>query len=179
MLSDRQRLYLAYGSNLHPRRLEARVGSVDEIATVELPGWELRFEKRGGDGSSKANLHACPGSGFAAQAAVFVLSPEQVGRLDEFEGYGCGYETLPFTIDLNGEQCQSFTYIAPSHWLTRNLRPFDWYVDLIVSGARHHGFDQSYVQQIARQPVWVDPDHGRARRELGDMNLPVCPHYKP
>lgn len=179
MLSDRQRLYLAYGSNLHPRRLEARIGSVDPIATVELPGWALRFEKRGGDGSAKANLHACPGSRFVAQAAVFSLSPAQVSRLDVFEGCGRGYETLSFTIDLQGEQCQAFTYIAPSQWIARNLQPFDWYVDLIVSGALFHGFNESYVQQIARQPACVDPDQGRARRELRDMNLPLRSHYKP
>lgn len=179
MPSVRQRLYIAYGSNLHPRRLEARIGSVDPIATVELPGWVLRFEKRGGDGSSKANLHACPGSGFVAQAAVFALSPDQVSRLDMFEGCGRGYETLTFTIDLQNEQCQAFTYIAPSQWITRNLRPFDWYVDLIVSGALHHGFDESYVQRIARQPVCADPDQVRARRELSGMNLPLPPHYRP
>lgn len=178
MPSVRQRLYIAYGSNLHPRRLEARIGSVGLVGAVELPGWRLRFEKRGGDGSSKANLHACPGSGFAARAAVFALSPDQVRKLDVFEGCGHGYETVPFTIDLHGKQCQAFSYTAPLQWTTRTLRPFDWYVDVIVSGALHHGFDESYIQQIARQPVREDPDHERARKELRDMNLPLRPHYK-
>lgn len=178
MPSVRQRLYIAYGSNLHPRRLEARIGPVEPIATVQLPGWALRFEKRGGDGSSKANLRACPGSGLVARAAVFALEPDQVRKLDVYEGCGHGYETLPFTIDLQGRQRQAFAYIAPSQWITTNLRPFDWYVDVIVSGALHHGFDEMYVQQIARQPAREDADRWRARRALRSMDLPLPAHYK-
>lgn len=178
MPSPWQRIYLAYGSNLHPRRLEARVGHVELLGTVELNGWSLRFEKRGGDGSAKANLHAAPGTDLAAGAAAYGLRLDQVSKLDIFEGCGRGYETLSMTVRLEGESVMAFTYLAPSQWISRDLLPFDWYVDLIVCGARYHGFDESYVREVASHDAREDPDHDRARRELLDMNLPLRAHYK-
>lgn len=178
MPAQRQRIYLAYGSNLHPRRLEARVGAVQLIGVVGLPGWSLRFDKRGGDGSAKANLHATPGMASEARAAAYALRLDQLATLDAFEGCGRGYETLPVTIRLHDEQLSAFTYLAPSQWLSTKLLPFDWYVDLIISGARYHRFDGEYIDKIAQQPACEDPDHERARSELSAMDLPLPAHYK-
>jgi hypothetical protein len=178
MPTNRQRIYLAYGSNLHPRRLEARVGAVRLLGTVELPGWALNFDKRGGDGSAKANLHAAPGTGRKALAAAFAIDPDQLGKLDVFEGCGHGYETVPMTVRIDRREVEAFTYLVPSQWISSRMRPFDWYLDLIVSGARHHGFDEEFVQSIASRSAWIDPDRARARRELEAMNLPLPEHYE-
>lgn len=178
MALQQQRIYLAYGSNLHPRRLEARVGGVRFLGIACLPGWSLRFDKRGGDGSCKANLHAAPGTEEIVYTAAYSLRPDQVGRLDVFEGCGRGYETLSMTISIGHERIEAFTYLAPSQWISKDLLPFDWYVDLIVCGARYHGFDQSYVRRIAGHPACEDPDHERARRELRGMDLPLPTRYK-
>lgn len=178
MSSSQPRIYLAYGSNLHPQRLEARIGPVEPLGTVELPGWSLRFEKRGGDGSAKANLHAMPGTGHRALAAAYKLSAAQVGRLDIFEGCGRGYETFPLTVQMNDDTFHAFTYLSPSHWLSASLLPFDWYVDLIVAGARFHRFDARYLRRLERQPADVDPDRERARKVLERMRLPVPEHYR-
>ncbi|HSH27526.1 MAG TPA: gamma-glutamylcyclotransferase family protein [Wenzhouxiangella sp.] len=173
-----QRIYLAYGSNLHPDRLEARVGRAQLLGVVRLPGWCLRFEKRGGDGSAKANLHAAPGAEQTAWAAAYSLRPEQVGRLDVFEGCGSGYETLPMTISMGQKRIEAFTYLAPAQWISRDLLPFDWYVELIVHGARHHHFDASYIEHIVAHPDREDPDHRRAKKALRGMNLPLPTQYK-
>lgn len=178
MPSQRQRIYLAYGSNLHPSRLEARVGPAQLLGVVRLPGWSLRFDKRGGDGSAKANILAAPGSDLAVHAAAFSLRSDQVSKLDVYEGCGSGYETIPIDVDLRGERVNAFTYLAPSQWTSNTILPFDWYVDLIVSGAKRHGFDEFYIQQLERQPVCKDPDSRRAIRELRAMKLPLRTQYQ-
>lgn len=178
MAAERQYTYLAYGSNLHPRRLEARVGAVDCMGVVELPGWSLRFDKRGGDGSAKANIRPEPGINCVAYAAAFTLRRDQVRRLDVFEGCGYGYETLPITARLGGKRLSAFTYVTPLQWLSERMRPFDWYIDLIVSGARYHGFDEAYIERITAHAVWKDADFRRARAQLLDLNLPLPAHYK-
>lgn len=178
MPSGRQQLYLAYGSNLHPRRLEARIGSTRLVGVARLPGWSLSFDKRGGDGSAKANLHAAPGTGAVAYAAAYSVSSDQLGMLDVFEGCGRGYETFPMTVDIDGERLNAFTYLVPSQWVSSTMLPFDWYVDLIVSGARFHGFVTTYIERISRQPAREDPDQGRARAELSRMDLPLRAHYQ-
>lgn len=178
MFPDRRRIYIAYGSNLHPRRLEARIGSAQLLDTVALPGWTLRFDKRGGDGSAKANLHAAPIPGNTAFAAAYAIGPDQLRVLDEFEGCGGGYETFAMTVSLRGRPVSAFTYLTPSQWLSTDLLPFDWYVDLIASGARFLSFDEAYIRTIVTQSTREDPDHDRARSELGDMDLPLHAHYK-
>lgn len=178
MLSKGQHIYLAYGSNLHPRRLEARIGPARLLGTVTLPGWSLRFDKRGGDGSAKANLHAAPARDLIAQAAAYAVRLDQLRTLDVFEGCGRGYETFPITVRLDDQVVDAFTYLAPSQWLSSSLLPFDWYVDLIVSGARFHEFDESYVKWIARHDTDRDPEFGRARGELEAMHLPIHAHYE-
>lgn len=178
MPSARQRLYLAYGSNLHPRRLEARIGSTRLVGVVRLPGWSLSFDKRGGDGSAKANLHAAPGTEAVAYAAAYDLTIDQLAMLDVFEGCGRGYETFPMTVGIDSERVQAFTYLVPSQWVSGTMLPFDWYVDLIVSGARFHDFAPAYIDQIARQAAREDPDPGRARAELSGMDLPLHAHYR-
>ena len=40
-------LYAAYGSNLHPVRLSARVRAARLLGAGSVTGWELRFNKRG------------------------------------------------------------------------------------------------------------------------------------
>ena len=49
-------LNLAYGSNLHRARIEARVEIQSIVGIVALPNWGLRFHKIGADGSGKCNL---------------------------------------------------------------------------------------------------------------------------
>jgi gamma-glutamylcyclotransferase len=48
--------YFAYGSNLDLARMRARAPAVGLIGPALLQGMRLAFDKRGGDGSGKANL---------------------------------------------------------------------------------------------------------------------------
>lgn len=178
MPSVRHNVYIAYGSNLHPWRLEERVGSVEVLGTVALNGWSLCFDKRGGDGSAKANLHAAAGLSRSAFAAVYLLEPGQVGILDRFEGCGWGYETFPMTVRMRDAAVDGFTYLAPLQWITPTMRPFDWYLRLIVEGAHFHGFPERYIDEIANQPARRDPDVGRARAAMRTLNLPIPAHYE-
>lgn len=178
MPSARPRIYLAYGSNLHPRRLENRVGPVELIGTLALRGWRLAFDKRGGDGSAKANLRAVPGSSCIVHAAAYGIRHDQLSRLDRFEGCGRGYDTFPMHVSVNADYVEAFTYLATTHWISKALAPYDWYVDLIVAGARFHGFDEAYIERLLHQQVRRDPRHERARGELNDLNLPLRAHYE-
>jgi len=48
--------YFAYGSNLHPLRLQARLSSAQLIGTTILPGYALKFHKLGHCLSGKCNI---------------------------------------------------------------------------------------------------------------------------
>ncbi|TVR98170.1 MAG: gamma-glutamylcyclotransferase [Wenzhouxiangellaceae bacterium] len=166
--------YLAYGSNLHPARLEARLGPVTCLGKVALPGWRLCFDKRGSDGSAKANLRAAPGTGQVAWGAVFRLNRAQYAELDRFEGAGRGYETFWLDLMLAGREQAALTYLSPSHWLTDNTQPYDWYRDLVLAGARYHEFPKDYCAAIARIPAVEDSDTKRAARQNSLLGSTGC-----
>lgn len=156
--------YLTYGSNLHPDRLIERVGPVECVGKVCLPGWKLVFDKRGSDGSAKANLRAAPGSGAEAWGALFELDPKQYAILDRFEGAGRGYDSFWMDVIVDGTERAAVTYLTPSHWRAETARPWTWYRDLVVAGARFHAFPEDVIQSIKRIDARQDPDAARAAR---------------
>lgn len=158
--------YLAYGSNLHPRRLTERIGEVELVDVVALEGWRLCFDKRGGDGSAKANLRPVPGGSDVAWVAVYAVSAGQLPLLDRFEGCGGGYETFRFDVSVDGRMQPALAYLTPSHWIAADMLPFDWYRDLVLAGARYHRLPDDYCDRIARQPAVTDPDRARARERV-------------
>lgn len=152
--------YLAYGSNLHPERLRRRTPSAGLLTTFELTGWRLSFDKRGFDGSAKATIAPTDSSTDIVHAAIFELSPDEKPALDRVEGVNRGYHAHVLTLPELGEV---HTYKADTEFQDGSLVPFRWYRDLVLFGARFHGFPQDYIEEIAALPVAEDPDDARQR----------------
>ncbi|MDA3934433.1 MAG: gamma-glutamylcyclotransferase [Gammaproteobacteria bacterium] len=152
--------YLAYGSNLHPLRLGARLGAIERIATVQLPGWRLAMHKRGEDGSGKGNLVTAADA--TAWGVVYRLDASLKSLLDEFEGEG--YDCMTVQVDHQQQQLACFAYLAMPEWVDDDLLPHDWYAELIEHGAHHAGFPPAYLDWIARHPRSPDAD-GRQRHQ--------------
>lgn len=56
----KENLYFAYGSNLHPIRLEDRLGKVKLYGIGKLNYTEIHFHKTGCDSSGKATIESSP-----------------------------------------------------------------------------------------------------------------------
>jgi len=152
--------YIAYGSNLHPVRLQNRVPSATLIGTGMLPDYRLMFHKRGkNDGSGKCNIIA---GGSGVHVAIFSMSETDRQKLDKYEGLGYGYDREKIQIDEYGE-CS--TYIATANAIDDSLTPLDWYKEYVLRGARFHRFPNDYISTLESQPTIADFDHDRAQRE--------------
>ncbi|MFZ0549683.1 MAG: hypothetical protein WAM21_02625, partial [Steroidobacteraceae bacterium] len=46
-----------------------------------------------------------------------------------------------------------------------NVRPYDWYQELVIAGAREHRLPAEYIQLLEGVPTIKDPDESRAARE--------------
>lgn len=158
-------LYLAYGSNLWPARLAARVGPVAVVGTVRLPDRALRFDKRGADGSGKCTLEAAAGA--VSFGAIYTLNEAARVILDRIEGVGRGYAAQWIEVD-GFPPC--YVYLAEDSARSAALRPFEWYKTLVLAGARHHRFPADYLSQIDAVPAVPDPDPVRAARNLTDLD---------
>ncbi len=154
--------YAAYGSNLHPVRLAKRISSATLIGTAHLEQWSLRFHKKSRDDSGKCNIvNAFGGVHFA----IFDISAEDKLVLDRIEGLGNGYSHISLDIPRFGE-CVS--YVAEESYIDESLRPYGWYKELVLAGARFHGFPDHYLRQIEQISASDDPDPARrcSQREI-------------
>lgn len=152
--------YFAYGSNLYERRMRARVPSASVVDAARLPGYELAFRKCGADGSMKCDLD--PASPETVWGVVYHIDADELALLDAAEGEG--YERIEVTVMPIGGQpmIDAVTYRARREWIDEG-RPFDWYRDLVVAGARQHGLPEPYAAAVESLDADPDPDPERAR----------------
>jgi len=151
------RLYFAYGSNLHPFRLAERAPSSTLVGTTVLPAHALRFHKRSVDGSAKCDV--VPDTAAVVYGALFELDARDVDALSSAEE---GYERVALNVQAAGESREAFTFRARPDRIAPGLTPYRWYRELVMIGARYHGFPAAYVADIARVAAADDPDPARA-----------------
>ncbi len=137
-------LYFAYGSNLASARLRERVPSAVVRGVARAPGFALRIDKLGADGSAKANLHPAPDPALVVWGAVYAIDLAHWSDLDACEG---GYARIEIDVWLGHAQTRVQTY--QSDRLTSEHVPFDWYKRLMVEGAREHGLPDAWCARLA------------------------------
>lgn len=152
--------YAAYGSNLHPVRLCARVSSAASVGIAMAPGWTLAFHKRGKDGSGKCNIAAGPGSVFFA---VFDIDDRGKALLDKAEGLGFGYQATHVELPGFGK---CFSYIASESHIQEELDPYSWYKELVIVGLEYHQAPSDYLENIRAIPCNLDIDMDRHDRNM-------------
>ena len=156
--------YFAYGSNMHPNRLRARVPSARAVGRAELPGHMLRFHKRGRDHSGKCNALATGRPADRIIGVIYDMAAAERIHLDMAEGLGAGYELDYATLPCQGQSREVFFYRAHPDHTDDSLRPFDWYRALVLEGGRFHSLPQTYLALI--EAVETMMDLNGARREL-------------
>ena len=142
-------------------RLLERVPSANLLGVIELSQHCLVFQKRGRDGSSKCNLVRTGVKSDAVHGAIYQMDSAHKHALDCFEDNGNGYHESQLIVELHGKVHSCFTYFAqPSH-IEIGLKPYHWYKNLVVLGAKHLQFPDGYVQSIEMIESVEDPDETR------------------
>ncbi len=146
--------YFAYGSNVLAARLAARVVVDGDLGAAALTGWSLSFHKLGRDGSGKCTIVFTDNVDHRVYGAIYELGAHAKARLDEIEGVGHGYAIHTRELPPFGPV---YFYCAEERYVDASLRPYQWYVDLVLEGGRQRGFSATYLQAIAAQPAWPNP----------------------
>ncbi len=155
-------LLFAYGSNLCPSRLRARVESARYLAPARLPGHVLRFHMMGRDGSGKADALPTGCREDEVWGVLFTLHPADKPALDAAEGPG--YREVEVEVEVRkGGRIRARMYQAREGWRNAMLSPYRWYRNYVLSGAEHHGIPEAYLARIRDVAVADDPDRDRAR----------------
>jgi gamma-glutamylcyclotransferase len=159
-------LYFSYGSNMSTPRLARRIPSARAVAVASLQEHELRFHKVSGkDGSAKCDIVPTGKKSDFVHGVVFRIEAAEKPELDRQEGLGNGYEGKRVRVlTRDGETLEAATYYATR---TRpGLKPYGWYKEHVLRGAREHGLPVAYVHAIERVDAVLDPDSARHAREL-------------
>lgn len=154
-------LYFAYGSNLHPERLRQRTPSARVVGPAVLPGHQLRFHKLGRDGSAKCDARRTDDPRHAVHGVVYHIEERHRAELDRAESRGVGYDARLVGLRTDRGRLHAWSYHARDAAIATGLSPFDWYLDYVVAGARHHGLPRSYIDALMQVPSRPDPQEFR------------------
>ena len=158
--------YFAYGSNMSLERLRARVPSAELVCVAILPAHVLKFHKHSKkDGSGKCDAAFTGDSEDRVFGALYSIQTNQMRQLDIVEGLGHGYARKTVSVHTSsGETFSAETYIATK--FDSSLRPFDWYKEHVLRGARSIGLPESYIASIEVVVADVDAEEERRTTEL-------------
>ena len=156
--------YFAYGSNMSISRFRKRVPGARRMGCYCLKGYDLRFHKLGKDGSGKCDAYFTGKSHDCVIGALFEIAPDEKRDLDKVEGLGYGYEEKRIIIsDQFGFESEATTYYATN--IDESLKPYSWYLNHVLIGARESGLPQSYVDKIEAVAHLEDQDEVRDRQQ--------------
>lgn len=156
--------YFSYGSNMSISRLRQRTPSAGRVGLFRLDAHDLRFHKRGADGSGKCDAFATGNPRDFVLGSLFLIDTAEKPYLDHAEGLGYGYEEKWVTVsDANGARLEALTYWATA--IDESLDPYSWYLNHVTIGAREVGIPGSYLARIEKVRSIEDPDTRRDARE--------------
>ena len=155
--------YFAYGSNMLTERLKDRCPGAKEIGPAFADGMVIEFSKRSKDDSGKATLSMK--ADCITPGVLFEIPKTERAKLDRHEGVGTGYkrcDAFPVRPVYGDGTITAVTYLATD--MDRSLKPYDWYLALVIAGACKHELGEAYMSSLRRVAYRPDPDDRRKER---------------
>jgi len=140
MSSKKDRLYIAYGSNLNLEQMKHRCPTAEVVGTAVLKNWKLRF--RGGNGGAVATVER--ERGCEVPVLIWRLQPQDERALDRYEGWPYLYRKETLRLTVNGRRAYAMIYI-----MNEKSHPYGTpsmgYLCTINAGYQTAGFDSKIL----------------------------------
>lgn len=149
----------AYGSNMFLPKLRKVAPSASFYAIGKITGYELLFNKQSQDGSGKANIVKTGSEDDIVEGVIFEIDNAEQSSLDRSEGGYCPVEDIKIIVD--NKIVRAKTYIARSNKIDDTLRPYDWYKEYVVRGAREYKLSENYTAFLQKFSAIKDVDRAR------------------
>lgn len=104
---NKDRLYIAYGSNLNLEQMKRRCPTAEVVGAAELKNWRLWF--RGGGHSAVATIEREQGA--IVPVLIWRICPQDELALDRYEGAPFLYRKESLRVIVNGERVYALVYI--------------------------------------------------------------------
>lgn len=153
-------LYFAYGSNMHPRVMQARCPGARPLGTARLDGWRFLISKRG-------TASIWPAAGRAVHGVLWKCNLAHIQALDAYEGVRWGnYLRRRLMVVRRGGYVSAFVYTGNRHM--PGVGRSNYLLSAVIPGARRFGLPENYIEflesWLPRRPLGA---HGPDRRYVG------------
>lgn len=136
----------SYGSNMSIKRIKERIPNVSKIGIGKIKGYTITFFKKSKDGSGKATIIKAK-EDSEVWGVLFSISEKDKKKLDKIEGLGYGYNITNLDVyNENDEIIKAYAYIAEENYINENLKPFDWYFNYVLNGAKENNLPFEYIE---------------------------------
>lgn len=98
----KNKVYIAYGSNLNLEQMQYRCPNSKPIGTAMLQDYELDF---------RGVATIVPKKGAAVPVLLWEIPPQDEKSLDRYEGFPHLYRKEEYEIDLNGQKVTGMAYV--------------------------------------------------------------------
>ena len=136
MKKEKERLYIAYGSNLNLPQMEKRCPGATVVGISEVRGHELLFR-------GVATIE--PREGASVPVLLWKISPQNEKALDRYEGWPRLYRKEDLEVELEGKNVSAMVYVMNDG--RQAAMPSGFYYDVIAEGYRTAGMDEEVLKQ--------------------------------
>ena len=160
--------YFAYGSNMLTEWLtdRCRCPSAQAIGIAVAAGYVLEFCKPSIDKSGKATLISSKRIEDEVIGALFEIDNGDRCALNKAEGEDYNRcDKFSVTLLPDGKQTQVITYIASACAVNDRLKPYDWYLALVIQGAIQRKLPKKYTDSLHDFAFKTDPEQNRKTRK--------------
>ena len=133
---SKDRLYIAYGSNLNLEQMKHRCPTAEVIGAAELQNWRLWF--RVDRHSAVATIER--EQGFQVPVLIWRIQPQDELSLDHYEGFPFLYRKETLRLTVNGRWVYAMVYIMNEAGNSYGA-PYMGYLSTIREGYERAGFD--------------------------------------
>ena len=144
-------LYFAYGSNMHPGKMQERCPGCSFIAAAKFLDHRLAFSRLSATwrGGGVANIQ--PAAGSVVHGVIWDITEIHRDSLDVYEGYPTAYTRKDVVVEtFHGRTVTAFAYFARP---VGEYQPSRRYLQQIIEGARAHHLSPEYVAFLEAIPT--------------------------
>jgi len=141
--------YFAYGRNVNVNFLVGRAGKPIAMFRGILPGYKLEFSKVPGPRSGVGYATVVPAAREWVEGALYLMTEEQLAKLDEFEGVPTGHyrhEDVKIWCVEQVRWINAVTYVAVK--TNSSLKPDAEYLSHIIEGAKTIGLTRDWLGKL-------------------------------
>lgn len=156
---QKNRLYIAYGSNLNLPQMAQRCPGASVVGAGEVRGYELVF--RGGEHSAVATIE--PMEGGRVPVLLWNIQPQDELALNRYEGYPRLYRQEVLEAELGGRPTAAMVYLMnEGHDYGA---PSDYYLRTIAEGYQSAGFDPEILDRAVEKSLWLAQEQQAAQAD--------------